>query len=178
MENYMTEFLQQTWDDNKTNITSVDDYLLTHNFVWISEDEFHRNKTIGNSTISTSSSPVVWDNSLLDEYNQAVGLSSTEEQRLYFDAPYHPYMNTVQGKSPAEMLFERLQGDHYTSSPLTSTMFPTVGNNHLHYDCLSSSSQELVQQNVGTTKNLIIGFENKHHRLESNENPSKCKCIL
>ena len=54
------------------------DFLLTHDFAWITEEEFHRNKVITNSTITTSSYyPVVWDDGLLEAYNNTFGMSSS-----------------------------------------------------------------------------------------------------
>jgi len=98
MENYMREFLRLTWNGNKTNITSIDDFLLTHDAAWITEEEFefHHNKTIGNSNITTTSyTPVVWDKSLLVQYKKSVGLSTNEKQILYFDiTSCHSYTDT------------------------------------------------------------------------------------
>ena len=55
------------------------DFLLTHEVMWITEEEFHRNKTTTNSiiTISSSHSAVVWDDGLLESYNNSFGLPST-----------------------------------------------------------------------------------------------------
>jgi len=172
------ECLQQGWEINKMKV-SIDDFLLTHNVAWITEEEFHRNKTIANSTITTPSySPVVWNNTLLDDYNKIVGLTSTDtEQRLYFDAPFHSFMNgnnddltgtstinvlnntasysntsrsEIQRKSPSplEMLFEGMQGNHLPSS---SVFTPTRGTSILHNEYLNTN----LSRNTFASQNLL-----------------------
>jgi len=156
---------------NQTNVSSVDDFLLTHNAAWITEEEFqfHRNKSIGNSTITSSSySPVVWDHSLLDVYHKSVRLSTTEEQRLYVSASYHSYMYTSVTNSTGALPFNfsRVLPVEYFCLSSVAPIYTTT----------TTTSQECVQQNVQTREHFTIGAEDQLNRFDNKDKPLNLGC--